>query len=108
MHPFAFLGASLYLPYRYSETLNTVLFSLSRSASPFVNLLIRVPAKLLIYGASIFLGQVLARWYWLYKRSFNATKNATLNTYVFMKIYGNEGPYKEGPAFDDIRPKLVS
>jgi hypothetical protein len=27
---------------------------------------------------------------------------------VFMKIYGNEGPYKEGPAFDDIRPKLVS
>ena len=108
LHPFVFFGASVYLPYRYSETLNTVLFQLSRSSNPYINFLVRVPAKILIYGASIVLGQLLARWYWVYKRSFNATKNATLNTYVALKVYSNDGPYKEQPAFDDIRPKLVS
>ena len=108
LHPFIFFGVSVYLPYRYHETLNTVLFQLSRSSNPYINFLIRVPAKFLIYGASILAGQILARWYWVYKRSFNATKNATLNTYVFLKIYSNDGPYNEVAAFDDIRPKLVS
>ena len=74
LHPFLFFGLSVYLPYRYSETLNTVLFSLSRSSNPYINMLVRVPGKILIYGTSIFIGQLLARWYWVYKRSFNATK----------------------------------
>jgi len=108
IHPFVFFGASVYLPYRYNETINTVLFQLSKSANPYVNFLLRVPAKVLVYGVSIFVGQLLARWYWVYKRSFNATKNATLNTYMYLKIYSNEGPFREAAAFDDIRPKLVS
>lgn len=56
VHPFVFLGISVYLPYRYSATLNTVLFSLSRSTNPYINFLLRAPAKVLIYGTSIFLG----------------------------------------------------
>ena len=98
----------MYLPYRYSETINTVLFSLSKSSNPYLNILIRLPGKFLIYGTSILIGQLLARWYWVYKRSFNATKQSTLNAYYYMKVYSNEGPYREAPAFDEIRPKLVS
>ena len=108
MHPYVFFGISVYLPYRYSETINTVLFSLSKSTNPYINMLIRIPGKLLIYGTSILIGQLVARWYWVYKRSFNATKHTTLNTYYYMKVYSNEGPYKEASAFDEIRPKLVS
>ena len=95
MHPYLFLGLSVYIPYRYSETINTVLFSLSHSKNPYVNMLVRVPGKLLVYGTSILIGQLFARWYWVYKRSFNATKQSTLNTYYYMKVYSNDGPYKQ-------------
>lgn len=84
LHQYLLFAGSIYLPYRYSETLNTVLFRLSTSKNPIVNLMIRLPAKMLIYGVSIVIGQLLARWYWVYKRSFNATKQATLNTYYFL------------------------
>lgn len=107
MHPLIFFGISVYLPYRYSETINTVLFTLSRSKNLYINMFVRGPAKLVIYGASIFIGQLMARWYWVYKRSFNATSKAVLNTYLLHKIYSNE-QYKEYPAFDEVRPKLVS
>ena len=85
-----------------------MLFSLTKSSNPYINLLVRLPGKLLLYGTSIFIGQLLARWYWVYKRSINATKQSTLNTYYYMRVYSNEGPFKEAPVFDEVRPKLVS
>ena len=85
-----------------------MLFSLTKSSNPYINLLVRLPGKLLIYGTSIFIGQLMARWYWVYKRSINATKQATLNTYYYLRVYSNEGPFKEAPVFDEVRPKLVS
>ena len=108
LHPYVLFAGSVYLPYRYSEHINTVILSLTKSSNPYLNKVVKIPAKLMIYGASIFVGQLLARWYWVYKRSFNATKLATLNTYYFTKIYSNTGPFKQAPAFDEIRPKLVS
>ena len=56
MHPFVFFGISVYLPYRYSDTINTVLFSLTNSKNVWINKLVRAPSKLLIYGTSIFIG----------------------------------------------------
>ena len=56
MHPYVFFGISLYLPYRFDAQLNTVFFSLTRSSNPIVNMLVRVPSKVAIYGTSIFLG----------------------------------------------------
>ena len=86
-HPYFFFAASLYLPYRFNAQLNTVLFQLTQSRNPFVNFLVRVPSKVIIYGTSIFIGQVLARLYWVYKRSLNASKQATYNTYFNSRIY---------------------
>ena len=56
LHPYILFGISIYLPYRYSATIDTVLFTLSRSSNPYINLLIRLPSKLIIYGLSIFTG----------------------------------------------------
>ena len=101
-------AASLYLPYRYSAIIDTVMFTISKSSNAYVNMLVRVPGKLLVYGASIFIGQLIARWYWIYKRSINATKQSTINTYYYLRVYGNQGPFMEAPVFDEVRPKLVS
>ena len=60
---------------------------MTKSANPIVNMLVRLPSKFIIYGTSIFVGQLLARWYWVYKRSFNAAKQATANTFVNHRIY---------------------
>ncbi|TNV72128.1 hypothetical protein FGO68_gene3567 [Halteria grandinella] len=108
LHPFALFGLSLYLPYRYSETINTVLFQLSRSSNPYVNMLVRGAGKVIVYGASVMIGQIVARWYWVYKRAFNATKQATFNTYYYNRVYSNDGPFTEAPVFDEVRPKLVN
>ncbi|CDW79178.1 UNKNOWN [Stylonychia lemnae] len=113
---FVFFGVITFLnQYNYhlktsprNAIINSVLFTLSKSKNPYLNALIRIPSKLLIYGASIFIGQLLARQYWIYKRSFNAMKKAVLDTYVNLKIYSNDEEYKESYAFDEIRPKLVS
>jgi hypothetical protein len=51
---------------------------------------------------------VLARAYWTYKRSFNAVKSATLDTYIRNKVYSNDEMYQEIEAFDEIRPKMVT
>ena len=55
-HPYVFFAASVYLPYRFSAQLNTVLFQLTQSANPLVNTLVRLPSKLVIYGSSIMVG----------------------------------------------------
>jgi len=86
-HQYVFFAISLYMPYRYSASINTALFQMTKSKNPFVNLVVRVPSKFLIYGVSIFAGQFLARLYWFYKKSFNAAKNATFYTYLAYKIY---------------------
>ena len=70
-------------------------------------MMIRIPSKILIYGGSIFLGQLFARWYWVYKRSMNAMRKSVLDTYVNLKIYDNV-KYDESFAFEELRPKLVS
>ena len=100
---------SIYLPYRFDAQLNTVLFQLTKSSNPLVNFLVRVPSKMIIYGTSIFVGQVLARLYWVYKRSFNASKQATLNTYLNYRIYSNTATrYPYIGAFLEVRPNLVT
>ena len=74
-----------------------------------MNFLVRVPSKALIYGTSIFIGQLMARLYWFYKRSFNASKQATLNTYINYYEYGDPYmPYPYVEAFQEVRPNLVS
>jgi hypothetical protein len=47
----------------------------------------------------------MARWYWVYKRSYNATKDATLNAYIFYKNIHRE-PFMEFEAYEEVRPKL--
>ena len=102
-------GISIYLPYRYNAQVNTVLFSLTKSSNPFLNRLVRLPTKFLVYGTSIFLGQCLARLYWTYKRSYNASRQATLNAYLAYKHYSpNKERYPYTAAFEEVRPKLVS
>ena len=71
-HSFLLFGMSVYLPYRYNAQVNTVLFSLTKSSNPIINRLVRIPTKILVYGTSIFLGQVLAQLYWTYKRCYSA------------------------------------
>ena len=88
MHSALFFAASVYLPYRYSATINTLAFSLLRNYT--FSRLGRLPTKLLIYSVSIFTGQLCARLYWTYKRAFNAAKQATLNTYIGYKVYSAE------------------
>ena len=101
-------GLSVYLPYRYHAQVNTVLFSMTKSSNPIINRLVRLPTKLLIYGTSIFIGQLLARLYWTYKRCYNATGTATLNTYLAYKTYqNNHEQYPYYQAFEEVRPKLV-
>ena len=51
-----FFGLSVYLPYRYSPQINTGLFQLTQSKNLYVNKLVRIPAKVVIYGTSILLG----------------------------------------------------
>jgi hypothetical protein len=104
-HPVVFLGLSLYLPYRYRPQINTALFSLTGSSNIYLNMLVRAPSYLVIYGSSILAGQLLARWYWVYKRSYNATKDATLNSYIFYKKTQRE-PFMEYEAYEEVRPKL--
>ena len=67
-----------------------MLFQLTQSKSPLVNRLVRLPANVIIYSISILAGQFVAnRLYWVYKRSFTAAKQATLNTYLSYKTYQN-------------------
>ena len=108
-HPAVFFAASIYVPYRFDAQLNTALFQMTKSANPILNFLLRMPAKVLIYGSSILLGQVLARLYWVYKRSFNASKQATLNTYINYHVCADPmRPYPYIEAFQEVRPNLVS
>ena len=107
-HQYGMLALSIYLPYRYSKHVNTVLFQLTKSKSSIVNLMVRLPSKVLIYGTSILIGQMVARMYWFYKRSFNATKQATVNTYLAYKVYSNGKKYPHFLAFQEIRPKLIA
>ena len=108
MHQYVFFGISVYVPYRYQATLNTLMFQVTRSSNPIINRVARLPLNLLVYGTSIIVGQIAARWYWVYKRGFCAAKHATLNTYLMYKTYQNlpkKYPYFQ--AFREIRPKLV-
>ena len=52
-HPYLLFGISLYIPYRFDAHFNTMLFQITKSSNTFVNMLARVPAKVVIYGASI-------------------------------------------------------
>ena len=56
LHSTFLFGFSVYLPYRYNEHINTVLFTLSKSSNPYINMLMRAPSKVLVYGCSIFIG----------------------------------------------------
>ena len=108
-HAVLAFGISVYLPYRYNAQVNTVLFSLTKSANPLLNKLVRLPTKLLVYGTSIFAGQCVARLYWTYKRSYNASQQATLNAYLAYKHYSNSKErYPYTSVFEEVRPKLVS
>jgi hypothetical protein len=74
MHTYALFGLSVYLPYRYNHHINSIIFSITPKLGTYSSILLRLNSKFLIYGVSIFLGQCLARMYWTYKKSFNATK----------------------------------
>ena len=87
LHPYVLFGLSIYIPYRYQAILNTMLFQLTKSKNPLINKLVRFPATIVIYSISIATGQFLARLYWVYKRSFTASKQATLNTYLQYRTY---------------------
>ena len=54
-HPIFFLAGGLYLPYRFSEHINTYLFALSGSKNLLVNSVVRVAGKSVIYVAGKFL-----------------------------------------------------
>jgi hypothetical protein len=56
IHQYLLFGLSIYIPYRYNDHINTVLFSLTKSNNRFLNLLVRVPSKILVYGLCIFGG----------------------------------------------------
>ena len=81
---------------------------LSQSKNVYVNMLVRVPAKALIYGVSIFIGQFAARTYWIYKRSFRASLTATLDAYFQYNLFTSGKKYKYFQAFAEMRPKLIS
>lgn len=98
---------SIYFPYRYRDHINTVLFSLTKSSNSLVNYLVRQPSKILIYGTSIFIGQFIARMYWVYKRSFNANIKATGKTYYLMKQCSHK-PYEYSIIFEEKRPKMAT
>ena len=91
--------------------MNTVLFQLTKSSNPIVNFLVRAPSKVLIYGSCIFLGQVCARFYWVYKRSYNAAKTSAYNSYIKYHIYAETedgARYPNIEAFQEVRPNLVT
>src|SRR5438045_2950147 len=50
VHQYLLFGISIYLPYRYNEHINTVLFALTKTNNRFINVLVRIPSKVLIYG----------------------------------------------------------
>lgn len=80
----------------------------SSAGSPFFGRLLKLPTFLVVYGVSIFTGQLVARLYWTYKRCFSAAKHATLNTYLQYKTYSNSAEkYKYYACFRDVRPNLV-
>jgi hypothetical protein len=56
LHAPVFFAISLYIPYRYNEQLNTLLFMMTKSSNRYLNLIVRVPAKLLIYGGCVMVG----------------------------------------------------
>ena len=106
LHPWLLLGVSIYVPYRYQATINTIMFQLV--SNPIMSRVARVPIKFLVYGFSVFMGQLAARFYWVYKRSFCAAKFATLNTYLQWKTYQNSAnKYPYFAAFREVRPNLV-
>ena len=90
VHNFVLLGLSIYLPYRYDAQVNTILFSLTKSSNPLLNRLVRIPTKLLVYGTSILAGQVVGRLYWTYKRCYNASSQATFQSYLIYKTYADD------------------
>ena len=55
------LAISVYLPYRYDSQINTALLALTKTKNVYLNIFLRFPAKILIYGASIITGQFIAR-----------------------------------------------
>ena len=75
------------------------------SPNAYFNMAAKATGFTFAFIMSAFLGQLLSRWYWAYKRSYQATKTATLNTYVYHKIA--TGPFLEYDAFDRKRPNLA-
>mmetsp|Transcript_7866 Transcript_7866/g.13189 ORF Transcript_7866/g.13189 Transcript_7866/m.13189 type:complete len:85 (-) Transcript_7866:118-372(-) len=82
MHPQIFFGLSMYLPYRFRAQINTAILLRTMSCNKMVKGSIKVVVWSTILLTSGFLSQLLARWYWTYKRSLFSTKQATLNAYI--------------------------
>ena len=82
-HQYLYLAASIYLPYRFMHKIDTAFLSLFMSKNPYFNLVVKNYGRGLIILASVFAGQCLARLFWVYKRSYNATTSSVINTYLY-------------------------
>ena len=88
IHYIFFFLASVYFPWRYEAIIGNIplrLFKMS-AKSTIRNSILRNFTVLLTYSIFIYTGQVLARWWWTYKRSYNASNSAVWSTYISHKI----------------------
>ena len=113
---------SVYIPWRYTPQINTAMLALGGGQNMWVNRAWKGFGRFSAYAVSIFAGQVLARGYWVYKRSFNASREAAQLAYVkhhttsrydekrAIKQKGvNYGsPYLELPAYEEVKVKMAS
>ena len=90
-HPHILFCLSVYFPYRYSKQIETAAISLHPiSEKFFVNFAKKGITKFVIYAGCMFLGQLIAKTYWAYKRSYCATQSATLNVFLRSKFLSHE------------------
>lgn len=103
-HQYVFLALGVYFPWKYSHKIDTLAFTLIKSQNEVVNKLFRVPFKGLVFLSCIFTSLALSRAYWIYKRSYNATREATNEAIITWYMMRRE-PHPCYEAITEI-PKL--
>ena len=68
VHPFIFLAGSLYIPYAYNDTINTFLFSITKSRNSLFNKAVRVGAKGIIFFGCAALSQLASHSVFYYRK----------------------------------------
>ena len=77
LNPALFFVASIYLPFRYRDHINTMsLFQVRDQPGKWRMRVARIKNFFLIYSLSIFAGQLASHYSWSYKKTWKGMKNA--------------------------------